>query len=76
MDTKTPVVKQLDSTRSEEDFKVLLRRIEVATKALEKGVFVPAQTTDWWCNERWCGYAKTCPYFHGRKSVAINQGGN
>ena len=62
IDLKTPKAQVFSTTRTEEDFKPMLRRVEAASLALEKGVFVPARETDWWCNSKWCGYHSTCPY--------------
>lgn len=70
VDTKTPAVKTFDSTRDVDDFRALLHRIEVAIAALEKGVFVPARQTDWWCSPKWCGYHATCKYVRQPKTVA------
>ena len=62
IDTKTPKSAVFYSTRGQDDFNALLRRVENAIEALDKGVFIPAQPTDWWCSERFCGYHSTCPY--------------
>jgi hypothetical protein len=63
IDLKTaPVSKPFITTRTEEDFEPILRRIEAASLALEKGVFIPARESDWWCSERWCGFHSDCKY--------------
>ena len=62
VDTKMPEYKPFVSTRTVDDFNPLLRRIEAVLMALEKGVFIPAQETDWGCSPRWCGYWETCQY--------------
>ena len=62
IDLKTPKSQVFASQRDKQDFKPILRRIEAASLALEKGVFIPARETDWWCNKKWCGYWPTCPY--------------
>lgn len=64
-----PTANSYYSRRTREDFDVLLRRIATHLDAVEKGVFVPARESDWWCSERWCGYHSTCPYV--RKPVTI-----
>lgn len=61
-----PKVETRVTTRTADDSRVFLRRVEAAINALDKGAFVPARQTDWWCSLRWCGYASTCPYFRGR----------
>lgn len=71
VDLKTPKVEVRTSTRSLEDFQIMLRRIEVAQAAIEKGAFVPARQSDWWCSEKWCGYSRTCPYFRRPVSIAV-----
>jgi hypothetical protein len=63
IDLKTaPVSKSFLTTRMKEDFKPIIRRIEAASLALEKGVFIPARESDWWCNERWCGFHSNCKF--------------
>jgi len=74
VDNKTPVAKSFTSTRNDDDFRVLMSRIENAAEAIQKGVFVPAQPTDWRCSMKWCGFASTCRYFKKPKSVVIEQG--
>lgn len=62
IDTEQPKTKILHTARTVEDFHPLLRRVEVATRALAAGVFIPARETDWVCSPRWCGYHATCIY--------------
>lgn len=62
IDNKIPVSRVFGTKRDESDFQPILRRLEVAIKALEAGVFVPARETDWWCDPRWCGYHASCKY--------------
>lgn len=74
VDLKTgakPVV--LESRRTDADFRVMLARVERAMEVVEKGAFVPANQTDWWCSDRFCGYAPTCPFF--RRPVTISMAG-
>lgn len=74
VDLKTaPKIVVRESTRDEDDMRVMLRRIEVAERAIEKGVFVPARQSDWWCSQRWCGYFNSCPYARAPKSVFIGE---
>lgn len=53
----------VSSTRSADDCRSLVHRINTMIHGLDKGVFIPANATSWWCNEKWCGYAHTCPYY-------------
>jgi hypothetical protein len=62
IDTKTPKAESFETVRTAEDFNPVLRRVENAITVLEKGAFMPARETDWWCNPKWCGYHATCPF--------------
>jgi len=66
---KTPIVKTLSSVRTEKDFKPLLARIENAIQAIDKGIFVPINSDNWLCSQKFCGYFRTCSY--SRKPVTI-----
>lgn len=61
----------LMTTRSDDDFKALLRRVETASRQIEAGVFPPADPDHWLCSPKWCGFHATCPYQRGRKSFPI-----
>jgi hypothetical protein len=69
IDNKTPITKTFNTVRTEDDFDVLLRRIDVASMAIERGAFVPARESDWWCSESACGYWKTCKYVRHTKRM-------
>jgi len=58
----------LVSRRDDADYDVLAARIDATVKAIEAGIYVPTSPTNWQCSERWCGYARTCPYFSQRTS--------
>jgi hypothetical protein len=60
----------LISTRGQEDFDRVLRRIERAAATIRAGAFMPARPTDWWCSERWCSFTSICPFFKRPVSVA------
>jgi hypothetical protein len=70
IDNKTPVAKSFESTRDGDDFAALLHRVEVAIVALEKGVFIPARQTDWWCSPKWCGFHGSCRYVRQPKQFS------
>ena len=67
VDLKTPKESIIETTRTVDDFKPLLARIENACTVLEKGSFVPARQDNPLCSPKWCGYALTCRYV--RKSI-------
>lgn len=69
VDLKTPKAATFESTRSSGDFAPLLRRVEAAALAIERGVFFPAPADSWQCSRRWCGYFDSCPYV--RRPVQI-----
>jgi len=50
------------TTRDQGDFDALVNRINVATEAVTRGTFLPADPTSWFCSQKWCGYWPTCPY--------------
>ncbi len=62
VDLKTPKESVIETTRTVDDFKPLLARIENACIVLEKGAFVPARQDNPLCSPKWCGYALTCKY--------------
>lgn len=59
----------LETKRNAEDWKVFLKRIEAHNAALDAGVFIPTNQSNWWCSERFCGFTDICPYFRGRKVI-------
>lgn len=62
VDIKTPKSVVLESTRTDDDFRVMLRRIEAAANVIEKEAFVPANQDDWICSPVHCGYFATCEF--------------
>lgn len=67
IEKKIPEYQMLESMRTMKDLRVIVNRINVMLNGLKKGSFIPCQSTAWWCDERYCGYAMTCPYYPGRK---------
>lgn len=53
---------QLESRRTVQDFQPLLERIANAERAIQSGVFTPADPNAWWCSARWCSFHATCPF--------------
>jgi hypothetical protein len=54
---------RLETTRGPLDVDIYLNRIANAVGAIQQGIFVPTQQTNWWCSEKWCAYTEHCPYF-------------
>jgi len=73
IDTKIEKYVPLETARVADDFDVLLRRIDAACNAIEKGVFLPAKETDWWCGEYSCWYWKSCKFVKRSRRVADTQ---
>lgn len=48
-----------------------LRRVELASKVVQSGIFQPADPDkSWWCSKKWCGYWDACE-FGSRKAVSV-----
>jgi hypothetical protein len=62
VDTKTPQALIHESTRDDEDRRVLGKYIERAIEGIAAGRFLPATPGSWMCSQRWCGYYTTCSY--------------
>lgn len=56
------------STRTKDDFKVVMRRFDQATKIIKSGIYAPANPQDWWCSKEFCGFAAngSCPYYNSK----------
>lgn len=72
--TKTPKLVQIESTRTEADFRHLMERIVQASRMIKAGLFMPAPIDAWWCSAKWCGYHATCKYAARPVVVAANGG--
>ncbi len=70
IDTKEPKHKTFKSTRDSDDYKTLLARVKAASLAIEKGVFIPARQSDWWCSAKYCGFFNSCRYVRNPKQFA------
>ena len=67
-----PQIKIFQAVPSDLWMQPLYHRIERFAEILEavkagKQAFTPAQPDDWQCTARWCGYARTCPFWSGRE---------
>jgi hypothetical protein len=70
IDTSRPKAESFEHEPNDEDFQVVLNRIEVIARAMETGVFVPVEPTHWCCDPKWCGYYATCKYVRRPKQFA------
>lgn len=65
---KTPKLVQVVSIPDMSWIDPLRRRIENFAQRLQsikdgKSQFTPAQPGTWQCSQKWCGYARTCPFY-------------
>lgn len=60
--TKVPKVQTLRSRRDASDFSILRKRIEVSSRAVLAGNFLPAPSGAFYCSKRWCGYWSSCEF--------------
>lgn len=62
--TKVPGRQVLETTRTRADYQVLANRVNATLDAIAKGSFPPADPESWMCSAKWCGYARTCPFYN------------
>ncbi|MFX0022148.1 MAG: PD-(D/E)XK nuclease family protein [Candidatus Hermodarchaeota archaeon] len=61
---KVPVTDIQPTSRGPKDFEKFFKRLEIAIKFMEAGVFPPCNSElSWWCDPRYCGFFGTdCEY--------------
>ena len=47
---------------TDRDYRALKAKLQIFEDALQKGVFLPALPTSWWCSSKWCNYYQICKY--------------
>ncbi len=72
VDKKQPAAMSLRAGRTDAMLETFLLRVQTAVEGIEAGLVVPANPDHWMCSLRWCGYAPTCPYFHGKKLISLS----
>lgn len=60
--TKVAKYDPIITKRSHDDITILIRRIYAAFDGMKKGVYLPTNPTNWWCDPKWCGYFETCKF--------------
>lgn len=60
----------LHTTRSMDDVRALVHRLDRAVEAVKRGVFLPTDPGNWWCSPRWCEFYTTCPYVNAKARPA------
>lgn len=61
----------LESKRTQDQLDTSLERLAHAVATIESGMFVPAPQQAWWCDERYCGFARECPYYRKTRAISI-----
>jgi CRISPR/Cas system-associated exonuclease Cas4 (RecB family) len=69
--TKTPKYEARIVKPDDAFVQPLLRRVERVTEIIEsvkagKQALMPADPSNWACSAKYCGYARTCPFWSGR----------
>jgi len=72
VDGKAAKAVSLEYEPTDEDFQVVLARIDIIDKMLKSGIFPPAEPGSWACSEKWCGYWRTCRYVAHPKQFSIS----
>lgn len=61
-DSGEPDAGSFGSVRRPEHIEAFWETLESCAKAIEKQVFLPSRpNVDWWCTEKWCGFARVNP---------------
>ena len=63
---KKPKAVRIETYRTAADHQAVLNRLTMAVRAIEKGVFMPCQSSHWKCSPRWCEFYGTCRYVNGK----------
>lgn len=63
VDKKVPAAQFLTSTRDEQDYEILINKINAVLAGLKAGIFLPAPENSWICSKKFCGYAPSCRFF-------------
>lgn len=58
----------LITSRTKQDVKELLQRVQQTAKGITAGVFMPADPDQWWCSKKFCEFYGDCKYTVGRRS--------
>jgi len=66
---KEPKYQPIETTRTSDDFKVLVQRAQIMMKSIMAGIFPPAQPGHWICTPKWCGYWWTCPHIPAHRKI-------
>lgn len=71
--TKNARYETIQTTRTEEDFIRVMRRVKPMLAAIDAGIFIPAEADHWICSPKWCGYYQSCKLRAAIKPTIIDQ---
>lgn len=71
--TKKPKIVIQPTTRTIEDFQVLMNRVDAAWRTIESGTYLPAAQDSWICSTSFCSFAAAgqCEFFRPSSAPAI-----
>ena len=72
IDAKKPRHVPLRTTRTTDDYRALVNRINIMITSRQAGIFAPASVGSWICSPKWCGYWNTCPYVNSERRAAAS----
>jgi hypothetical protein len=58
-----------ETTRTAEDWLLLIEKAKLFLRTVEAGIFMPAQPGSWICSPNYCGYWWTCPHIPSHRKV-------
>lgn len=67
--TKTPKLQTLETSRTDEDLRIVAKRFRQMIRMVSAGIFPPAEPDGWICSPRFCGFYFTCPYIPAHRKV-------
>jgi hypothetical protein len=68
--TKVPKAVSFSTSRTNDDYQVLINRINRMLFALKAGVFMPAAPGSWVCSRKFCGFYRVCPLVNNKRAPA------
>jgi len=60
--TKIAKYDSIVTVRNHDDITILIRRIYAVFEGMKKGVYLPTNPVNWWCDPKWCGYYESCKF--------------
>jgi hypothetical protein len=67
--TKTPAHQQVITSRTNEDYEIIINIVDAMLKSISAGIFMPADPGSWKCNPKYCGYWFRCGWIPAHKKI-------